>query len=163
MGLFGSAPAPLTKSDLILAVRNYLDKNDWHYKYDSEKQRITCGVSLESKLKHADMTVIFNDNGFTVYGTSQLSADNSSMAEVAKYLHGANYGLRNGNFELDFRDGEVRYKVYVNTKTLTSLPNDIIDDAVLLPFIMLDKYGNGLAAVIMGFSSADDALKTAEA
>ena len=162
MALFGSSPAPLDKAGLIQVVRKYMEGDDWKYKFDEEKQVIKAGVSLDCKLKRADLYVVFNNNGFTTYGVSPLNADEDSMSEVARYLHGANYGLRNGNFELDYRDGEVRFKVYVNTKGMTSVPDDVLEDALYVPFAMLKKYGNGLAAVAMGFSTAKEALATAE-
>lgn len=152
----------LTKADLIRLVRAYMDKDDWKYEFEEAREMIKAGVSLKNKLKSAKLRIVFNDNGFTTYAIAPLSADEDTMGEVAKFLHGANYGLRNGNFELDYRDGEVRYKVYYNTKGCTELSDPIIDDALYLPFAMMKKYGDGLAAVVMGFSDAAEALKAAE-
>lgn len=44
-----------------------------------------------------------------------------------EYITGANYGLRNGNFEMDVEDGEIRYKVYVNVKGMNDISDDIIN------------------------------------
>jgi hypothetical protein len=36
--------------------------------------------------------------------------------EVSHFLTRANYGLADGNFELDFEDGEVRYKTVLHVQ-----------------------------------------------
>ena len=81
---------------------------------------------------------------------------------MVKYLTMANYGLANGNFELDVRDGEIRYKTYVNCKGLESLPGQIIKDSILVGWYMMERYGNGIAAIAMGFSDAETEIKKAE-
>ena len=84
------------------------------------------------------------------------------MAAVCEYLTRANYGLTIGNFELDHRDGEVRYKVSCNVRE--GLPGeDAVDDLIAMPVAMFNKYGNGFLAVNMGFSTPEDAAAQAEA
>ena len=36
---------------------------------------------------------------------------------MMKYLTLANYGVVNGNFEMDLSDGEIRYKSYVDARS----------------------------------------------
>ncbi len=74
----------------------------------------------------------------------------------------ANYGLVNGNFELDLRDGEIRYKTYVNCDGLESLSEAVIQDSIYVGCVMMDRYGDGIAALAMGFSDADTEIKKAE-
>src|SRR5438552_649977 len=49
---------------------------------------------------------------------------------VAEYLTRANWGLLNGNFELDFNDGQVRFK------TSIQLQNTIVTAELLRPLIL---------------------------
>lgn len=80
---------------------------------------------------------------------------------MAEYLHRANYGLSIGNFELDVRDGEIRYKVSMNVQD-AMVGRDAIDDMISLPVSMFTKYGNSLLAVTMGMMTPEDAIKKAE-
>lgn len=149
----------MTTTEIIAEVVAYLKAEDWHFEFNEEKHIITAGVSLKSKLSHAKLYISFNPNGYTVYGLPDMKASGDAYAETARYLHYANYGKRNGNFEFDFRDGEVRYKVYTNVKGLTSIPKGVIEDSISIPFIMLDRYGNNLAGVMLGFMDAETANK----
>lgn len=152
----------MEREQIIDAVRNFLDGDDWHYQFDAEDQEITAGIRLKSKIRNGKLRIIFKDDSYTVYLYSPVSGDESNLTEISKYLAMANYGLLNGNFELDFRDGEIRYKTFVNCSGLESLPKEIIRDSILVGCAMMDRYGNGIAALSLGFSDADTAIKEAE-
>ncbi len=105
---------------------------------------------------------IREDCSYIVNIVSPINGDPKDIGEMLKYLTMANYGLTNGNFELDMRDGEIRYKTYVNCKDLESLPAQIIKDSILFGWVMVERYGNGIAALAMGFSDAETEIKKAE-
>ncbi|MDO5336558.1 MAG: YbjN domain-containing protein [Eubacteriales bacterium] len=148
--------------NIIEAVRDFLDADDWHYDYNAEKQIIECGAKVKCKLKNIRLLISFNDKGYTVFARIPISAEEDTMNDVMRYITMANYGLRNGNFELDVRDGELRYKVYTNCADLEELPKRMIQDSIYIPWIMVERYGNGLAALCMGFSTPDEEIKKAE-
>jgi hypothetical protein len=69
--------------------------------------------------------------------------------EASSFLTRANYGLAAGNFELDFDDGEIRYK------TVLQLQGDRLDAATLKRLvrangIAMETYLPGIGAVITG-------------
>lgn len=149
--------------DLINEVRDYLDDNNWNYEYEDDRQLIRTGVNLKCKLQSVKMYITFNDNGYTVIAVPAMKADEASKTNVMEYITRANYGLRNGNFEMDVNDGEVRYKVYTNAKGLSGVGTDIIEDSIMIPPLMFDKYGNGMAAIMFGFSDPKTEIEKAEA
>lgn len=149
-------------SEVIGRVRDYLDDNDWKYEFNPDKNVIKMGVNIKSKLQSAKMLISFNEGGYSVFAIPSMNADESSRPAVLEYISRANYGLRNGNFEMDLRDGEVRYKVYTNFKGLKDISNEVIDDSILIPPMMLQKYGDGLAAIMLGFSDPVTEINKAE-
>ena len=46
---------------------------------------------------------------------------------------------------------------------MKELPARIIKDSIYAGWCMMDRYGNGLAALAMGFSDAETEIKKAEA
>ena len=160
-----------TMRQAINYVRDLLDKKGYNYKFDAENNKFTMGFNLSrSKLKSCDIILyvrpIKSEEDYCrtllAYGTIGISADQNSMNDVCEYLTRANYGLTIGNFELDHRDGEIRYKVSVNVRD--ALPGeDAVDDLWGIPVSMFNRYGDGLLAVNMGFSSVKDAIDRAEA
>ncbi len=147
---------------IVDAVRDYLDADDWHYDYDAEHAFIRGGVALRCKLKNARLIIQFRKKDYNVYMISPINADPENIGEVLRYSALANYGLANGNFEVDVRDGEIRYKSYVNCDAYETLPNEIIRNSINVCWAMMERYGNGFAALAMGFSDAETEIKKAE-
>ena len=80
---------------------------------------------------------------------------------VAEYLTRVNFNMRNGNFELNMEDGEIRFKTYVHVGA--SQPDlGAARLAVMLPFLMLDRFGDGLLEVLFGFKSPREAFEAAQ-
>jgi hypothetical protein len=142
-------------------VRKFLTADDWNFSFDDEKGIFTFNLTVKTKMKKISYRVLINDNGYSVYAASPLGADDC-LHEMAEFICRANYGLRNGNFELDFRDGEVRYKCYVNCDG--QMPStEIVKDSIYVPYFMMKRYGDGIISVIFGNQTAEDAIRTCEA
>lgn len=152
----------MEREQIVDAVRDWLDGDDWHYEYDAEKQLIKMGINLKSKIKSGRIYVDLKEDCYVVYVCAPINGDKDNLEELGKYLTMANYGLINGNFELDVRDGEIRYKTYVNCDGLESLSSAVIQDSICVGCAMMDRYGDGIAALAMGFSDADTEIKKAE-
>jgi hypothetical protein len=142
-------------------VRKFLTGDDWNFSFDDDKGLFTFNLTMKTKMKKISYRVLVNDNGYSVYAASPLGADDC-LHEMAEFVCRANYGLRNGNFELDFRDGEVRYKCYVNCDG--QMPCDeIVKDSIYVPYFMMKRYGDGIISVIFGNQTAEEAVRTCEA
>ena len=153
----------MDQEQIVDALRDWLDSDDWHYEYDAEHHVIRAGITLDCKLRNARIFIpIRGDGSYIVNIYSPVSGDPASLDELIKYVAMANYGLANGNFDIDVSDGEVRYKTYVNCKDMKELPAQIIKDSIYAGWCMMDRYGNGIAALAMGFSDAETEIKKAE-
>lgn len=152
----------MNQEQIVDAVRDWLNKDDWHYEYNAEKHIFKMGINLKSKIKSGRIFVDVKDDCYVVYLCAPINGDKNNLIELAKYLTMANYGLLNGNFELDIRDGEIRYKTYVNCDGLESLPGAVIQDSIYVGCIMMDHYGDGIAALALGFSDAETEIKKSE-
>ena len=153
----------MDQEQIVDAVREWLDSDDWRYEYDAENHVIRAGITLDCKLRNARVFIpIREDGSYIVNIVSPISGDPKNMDELVKYVAMANYGLANGNFDVDVEDGEVRYKIYVTCKGLEKLPEEIIKDSIYTGWCMIERYGNGIAALAMGFSDAETEIKKAE-
>ena len=146
----------MDQEQIVDALRDWLDSDDWRYEYDAEEHLIRAGITLDCKLRNARLFIpIREDGSYIVNIVSPINGDPNNIGELAKYIAMVNYGLANGNFDLDVKDGEVRYKVYVGCETLETLPAGLIKDSIYVGWCMMDRYGNGIAALAMGFSDAE--------
>ena len=85
------------------------------------------------------------------------------MPAVSEFLTRANYGLFIGNFELDYSDGEVRYKTSVDVEGAEDmLTPGIVRHLVYANVSMMDKYLPGIMKVIYSDVSPEEALLEVE-
>ncbi len=147
--------------EIAKAIKNFLDGDDWHYGFDEADGIFKMGVNLKCKLGSTDIRVKVGDDYFTAYAAIKMNADEGCRAAVAEFITRANYGLRNGNFEMDFRDGELRYKSFNNCDGV--IPSKaIIADGIMIPALMIDRYGDGLVSVMFGLQTAEEAITAIE-
>jgi hypothetical protein len=102
------------------------------------------------------------DRGIVIfYSIAPVNVPEGPRAAVAEYLTRANHNMTLGNFELDYSDGEVRYK------TSTRVGSDALTDNMLEPLLFanlatMDRYLPGLMAVAFGNRSPAEAIAEAE-
>ncbi len=147
--------------ELAKTVKNYLDMNDWHYSFDEDKGIYKCGVNLKGKVSECKLFIDIKDKAILNYAVINMRADESSRQKVAEFITRANYGLTFGNFEMDFDDGEIRYKMTVDCEN--QVPGyEVLDRMVVMPPLMFQRYGDGLLAVMFGFSEPKEAVEKSE-
>lgn len=149
----------MNKEKLTDIVRDFLDEKGYHYEYDAEHSVLRLGFNLKCKLKDVRVFMHIRDTAYSVLTLCPLNADKDNPVEMMKYLTMANYGLVNGNFEMDLNDGEIRYKTYVDADGLETIPEVIIDWSLCVGIAMMDRFGDGIAALALGFSDAETEYK----
>lgn len=98
---------------------------------------------------------------FLFYVVMPVRVPEQMRPAVAEFLTRANYGLRIGNFEMDFSDGEVRYKSSLDFEG-DELTPALIRNAIYPAVQTLDRYLPGIMAVIFGGKSPEAAIAEIE-
>ncbi len=98
---------------------------------------------------------------FLFYAVAPNPVPASKRAAVAEFITRANYGMRIGNFELDYEDGELRYKSALDFEN-QALTATLIRNAVQPAVRTLDRYLPGLLRVIFGGASPAEAVAEVE-
>jgi hypothetical protein len=98
---------------------------------------------------------------FIFYSLCPTNAPEEKRLAVAEFLTRANYGMMNGNFELDFDDGEIRYKTGIDVEG-DSLSFALIRNLVYTNVTMMDEYLPGILSVINDDGSPQDAITKIE-
>ena len=139
-------------------VDEYLASQEWRYEFDGEEGIFRFGMSLDNRMHSCRMAIKVGEDVFTSYAIAPVGADADSMLAVNSFITRANYGLKLGNFELDHRDGELRYKSsHFCGRELPSL--EVVERVVDVSFQMWQTYGDGLLNVI--FAGAEPAQEIA--
>ena len=83
------------------------------------------------------------------YSYLPVNVPPEKLASAAEFICRANRGLRIGNFELDFEDGEVRYKTSIDIEG-GELVDKIIDNLLRANLSTMNRYFSGIMGVIYG-------------
>ena len=150
--------------EIVNVVKKFLADDNWHYSFNEDTGIFRFNLRIRSKIQSINYVIDVHDDEFVTYGMCPIGADHENpemMAQMAEFICRANYGLRNGCFELDFRDGEIRFRSYVDCENL--IPStDVVKNSVHCTAAMFKRYATGIVDIIFGGASAKDAISKCE-
>ena len=153
---------------LAETIKEYFKRNDWTYTYYEEYSLFRFGIRMDSVIGSLDYIIAIRKDAYTVYAILRNKVEQEYISQVAEFLHRANYGMHVGNFELDYDDGEIRYKNHIEIETEWFCNTDKeISDAMLsrsitIPAAMFKKYGKGLLELMVGEGDPEKLIDSIE-
>ncbi|MGE4549327.1 MAG: YbjN domain-containing protein [Intestinibacillus sp.] len=127
---------------------NYLGGRQWNYTVHEDKGYISLRMNMKTVDSCALILHVIDDTTVLFYTVFPIKIPEERRDAVAEYLHRANYGLYHGNFEMDFRDGEIRYKTTGMTPADEDLDEEVLSRLINLGFAMTDRYAPGILSVL---------------
>lgn len=147
------------KMIMLEQMKRHFDEREMYY--EVQGNCIKTGYAIDCKLTPMKMLMLFEDDGYLALHIFNAATAEKYRDEVLRYINMVNYTIRIGSFEMDTRDGEVRFRMYVRYEELTELSEKLLAINMLLPYATIKRWSDGLAAVMMGFSDAETAFKKA--
>jgi hypothetical protein len=98
---------------------------------------------------------------FVFYSICPITVTSESRLTMADFLTRANYNLLVGNFEMDFEDGEIRYKTSLNFEG-SQLDDALLEQLAHINVVMMNQYLPGIRLVIDENVSPADAIRQVE-
>ena len=148
------------KEEVKERIEAFLTEHDWKYDFDEEHWVIISGVTLKNYVSSVQYAISIKDSHVINYAVLPISAK-KHFKRLAEFLCRANYGLIFGNFEFDYRDGEIRYKLEMTSDAI--LADDMnIGLLIYKPALMVDKYIKGIVQVMTGAMKAKEAIALCE-
>ena len=131
-------------------------------KYSLQSDVISLKMSVDDVVGTLDIFIHILEDSYVTYTMLGNKVTERAYITVSEYLHRANYGLLVGNFEIDYDDGEVRYKVLTECENVANLTNKTVDKSIILPCLMFKKYGNGILKLMIGIGEPKELIDEAE-
>lgn len=142
-------------------ITDFLDSDDWNYTLDEAKELIRMNLNINNKMKKVSIMIDLRDDKYLIFMTYPLGADKDDQPEMCTLINRINYTLMFGCFEMDARDGEIRFRVAVDCDNL--LPSrEVVKHSIYRSAATCQKYGNAFVQVIMGMASAEEAFKAVD-
>lgn len=152
-------------TEIAEAIRSHLEERDLKLvAFDEEAGAFGFMMHMPGPFSFIHYIIKVSKDDYTVVAVCPVTPDienSKTLASMAEFVCRANYGLKNGNFELDFRDGELRYKSYVNCED--QLPSDkILHDSISAPAAIIDRYASGIINVLYKGMDPEEAVEECE-
>lgn len=151
-------------NELAEAVKTFLVDDDWHFSFDEDTGLFKFGLKIKGKMRKIDYVVDVHNDEIVVYGMCPFGAESSDenmMAQMAEFICRANYGLKNGCFEFDFHDGEIRYRSFIDCENL--IPSaEVIKNSIYCIASMYQRYTPGIFDIIFLGCTAKEAIVKCE-
>lgn len=139
-------------SALLQILSQFLDSIQWHWELVDESGRI-LGTSVEGE--HGKFTCYGHAHDtrqqLVFYSLCPTNCPPERLSAMAELMARMNFGMILGNFELDMRDGEIRYKTAIDVEDL-DFSVDACKQLVFPNCMMMDRYLPAIEHVVNGVS-----------
>lgn len=150
--------------EIAEVVKKFLEEDEWNYSFDDETGLFRFDLRIRSKIQKINYVIDVHKDEIITYGISPIAADpddSECMVQMAKFICYTNYGIKNGCFEFDFEDGEIRFRSFIDCDN--NMPSvEVVKNSVHCTAAMYKRYAQGFTDIIFGGVSAIDAFRKCE-
>ena len=146
----------------LVKIRDWLTRNDWTFENAEDASYIRTGVQG----KHARFRIVLGVRGegptFLCFALYDFNVPSPRRPAAADLVNRINYTSLVGNFEMDFDDGELRYRV---TFPLDGgeLADDQVERCLVVAAMMADRFYPAWMSLIHAGLPPGAALDTIDA
>lgn len=139
----------------------FFEEDNWDFQWVAGASALSMGFSgLNGKwLCYAQARE--HEEQVAFYSVLSVNAPQEKRHKVAEFITRVNYGMVIGNFEMDYDDGEVRFKTSVDVEG-SALGASMIRQLVYANLIITDRYLPGIMRVIYSDESPSKILDSIE-
>lgn len=151
----------MVEQQIFNALIEFFEEDGWEFQWIPDTSILSMGFSGQNGkwLCYAQAREI--EEQLVFYSVLSVNVQADKRHKVAEFITRVNYGMVIGNFELDFEDGEVRYKTSIDLEG--SEPGAaIIRQLVYANLVITDRYLPGIMRVIYSDETAMDVLDSIE-
>jgi hypothetical protein len=150
-----------TMNGVIESVIKFIESQNWTYKWDQDKPVVYTGVT--GKNGHWKCVAAGGGNGEYVLFLSTFPGIVPANRHTAcsELLTRINFGLTHGCFELDFEDGEIRYRTCVPILNGQLAPQ-AVEYLVFTNLFAVDRFFAPIMKVVFADVSPKEALRPAK-
>ena len=152
----------INESKIQDAVMAFLDTSEWpHMPLPNNPDWLRMVHNGDSGQWQCYLQVRETQEQFFFFSMGAMYIPEAKRATVAEYLTRANYGLVIGNFEMDYNDGEVRFKTYFDAQGFPITPK-AVEVHVFANLATFDRYNAGMMSVAFGNATPAEAIALIE-
>lgn len=148
-------------SELFETIIAFFDQEEWPYVQLEERTVLQLAAQVHTDQWNCFAEAKEASGEFIFYSVCPVSVPEDKRAVMAEFLTRANYGLILGNFEMDWSDGEIRYKTSIDVDTDRLTPT-LIQPLVYRNLRLMAKYLPGIKTILDSSQSPELILQQIE-
>ena len=149
------------KQSIFEIVIDFFKEEEWQFQLISQQQTLHLVFQGNNGKWDCYAKAKEKEQQFIFYSICPLKTPESKKVAIAEYIIRANYGMIIGNFEMNFSDGEIRYKTSIDVEG-DRLNSALIKRLVYANVTMIDEYLPGIIAIIEKNMSPVEAISQCE-
>lgn len=151
----------MAETQIFNALIEFFEEDGWEFQKVDEASVLSMGFSGKNGKWLCYAHAREAESQFAFYSVLSVNVPPDKRHKVAEFITRANYGMMIGNFEMDYIDGEIRYKTSIDIEG-TDLTSTIIQQIVYPNIIITDHYFQGIMRTIYSDDSPVDILDELE-
>jgi hypothetical protein len=132
---------------ILECVRQFFEADEWAFEQDTEESVLRMEYEGENGTWACLAQAIDERQRFLFFSSLPKFVPELMRLEASEYLTRANFGMEIGNFEMDFSDGEVRFRTSLDIEG-GELTETMIKNLVYTNVAVMDQYLPGLKKVV---------------
>ena len=140
---------------------DYLKEDEWYPRRMEGKYAFTMGFTGRNGDLRCYAIIHPDLEEFLFYAVAPIKVPEEVRSAASEFITRANYGMRIGNLEMDYSDGEVRYKSSLNFEDEPLTPG-MLRNTIYPCVHTLDRYLPGLLRVSFGGATPLEAIEEIE-
>lgn len=151
-------------NEIVELVKEVLEKNGLVYFFDEEHRIFEFVGKVKCQIHWLRYIISVEEGALVFYGLCPIVPDyrdEEMMAKMAEFTCRVNFGLLNGCFELDYRDGELRYKSFIDCEG--GVPSaQCINNSIHCIASLYKRYVDGIIEILFKDGSVKEAVESCE-
>jgi hypothetical protein len=151
----------IDSQNIFEAMVKFFTKDDWQYTKIQGEPTLQMAFSGNNGRCNCYAKAREQQQQFVFYSICPFKVEEDKILNIAEFITRANYGMIIGNFELDFNDGEIRYKTSIDVEG-GKLSFTLIKNMVYANVTMMDEYLPGIINVVENKMTPIEAINQIE-
>ena len=142
-------------------VEEFFESHGWSYATEKDNFILSTSVAGNNGRWNCFAQVREEQEQFIFYSIFPVNASEDKLDALAEFITRANFGLSIGNFELDYSDGEIRFRTSIDVEG-DRLSVALVEQLVRNNLAITDRYLPGVMAVLYGMVEPEVAIHNVE-
>jgi hypothetical protein len=151
----------ITTQPIFQTMVNFFTEDDWSYAKIQGEPALYLAFEGDNGSWNCYAKAREDEEQFVFYSICPIKVPKVKRRTLGEFIARANYGMMIGNFELDFTDGEIRYKTSIDVEG-DKLSFALIKRLVYANVTMMDEYLPGIKLVLESGMSPEEAIAQIE-